>query len=57
MLYFPSNFGAETTRIFYVGLMGTHVPLSREVVDTVYELRPVPADHKAHANSAARMGL
>ena len=57
VLYFPSNFGAETTKVFYVGLMGKFEALSREIVDAVYELRPVPADHKTKANSAPQMGL
>ena len=46
-LYFPSNFGAEQTRIFYIGLAGEFTQVNRVgVVNCVYEARPMMEDHK-----------
>ncbi|KAI8820091.1 galactose-binding domain-like protein [Fimicolochytrium jonesii] len=38
-LYFPSNFGAEVTRIFYIGLKGEWDVIKKDPVITVYEVR------------------
>ncbi|EFA79350.1 UPF0424 family protein [Heterostelium album PN500] len=45
-LYFPTNFGAPTTRIYYIGLKGTYTNTKREVVTAVYESKPQLSDHK-----------
>eukprot|EP01132_Coremiostelium_polycephalum_P009277 gene9277-11370_t len=45
-LYFPTNFGAPTTKIYYIGLKGVYTNAKREIVNTVYESRPQVADHK-----------
>ncbi|KYQ93679.1 hypothetical protein DLAC_11610 [Tieghemostelium lacteum] len=45
-LYFPSNFGAPTTKIYYIGLKGVYTNSKREIVSTVYESRPQLSDHK-----------
>jgi len=48
VLHFPENFGAEKTRIFYVGLRGEFQQNFRDKVTiATYEARPVPDDHKA----------
>ena len=46
-LHFPSNFGAEQTKIFYIGLAGEFSQANRVgVVNCVYEARPMMEDHK-----------
>jgi len=46
-LYFTSNFGADTTKIFYIGLAGEFTKSNRVgVVNAVYEARAIPEDHK-----------
>lgn len=38
ILYFPSNYGADTTALKYIGLQGEHTHYRREAVHTEYEL-------------------
>ncbi|KAK8921733.1 hypothetical protein KSP39_PZI020145 [Platanthera zijinensis] len=46
-LHFPVNFGAETTKIHYIGLRGEATQLKRDAVaNIVYELYPNPSEHK-----------
>ncbi|XP_076319076.1 PITH domain-containing protein 1 isoform X1 [Tachypleus tridentatus] len=46
-LHFPTNFGAENTRIYYIGLLGEYSELPRqELTLFCYESAPNPADHK-----------
>ena len=46
-MYIPSNFGAERTRIYYIGLKGEFLGyVKRAPVITSYELKPNPADNK-----------
>ena len=48
-LYFPSNFGDDQTRIYYIGLAGEWVPSNRVgVVNCVYEARPMMQDHQVN---------
>ncbi|GAA93698.1 uncharacterized protein L969DRAFT_53569 [Mixia osmundae IAM 14324] len=44
-LFFPSNHGDETTRIYFVGFRGEYTQLSREAINFVYEAQANPADH------------
>ncbi|XP_064383353.1 PITH domain-containing protein 1-like [Halichondria panicea] len=47
LMYIPSNLGAETTKIYYIGLRGEFAQAQRQgIVITSYEARPNPADHK-----------
>jgi len=50
-LFFPSNFGNDVSRIYYVGLTGEATQLKREVVHATYELRPQASDHKNPAET------
>ncbi|KXN72385.1 UPF0424 family protein [Conidiobolus coronatus NRRL 28638] len=45
-LYFPDNFGAESTEIIYIGLKGEFTELKDDPIITVYELQPNVKDHK-----------
>ncbi|KAJ3029695.1 PITH domain-containing protein 1 [Rhizophlyctis rosea] len=37
-LYFPENFGGETTTIFYIGLKGEWMEINKDPIITIYEL-------------------
>ncbi|RZC37413.1 PITH domain-containing protein CG6153, partial [Asbolus verrucosus] len=46
-LHFPSNFGDETTRIYYIGLRGEYSQAHHHgVTICTYEARPNISDHK-----------
>ncbi|CAK8685062.1 unnamed protein product [Clavelina lepadiformis] len=46
-IFFPDNYGAETTKVYYIGLKGDYKQAQRqEVLITNYELAANPADHK-----------
>lgn len=46
-IHISRNFGAETTKVYYIGLKGEFTEVNRqEVMICTYELRPNPADHK-----------
>uniref|UniRef100_A0A023GG31 Putative thioredoxin-like protein n=1 Tax=Amblyomma triste TaxID=251400 RepID=A0A023GG31_AMBTT len=46
-LHFPSNFGDDVTRIYYIGLHGEFSEAQRQgIVLCSYESAPNPADHK-----------
>mmetsp|Transcript_31010 Transcript_31010/g.34582 ORF Transcript_31010/g.34582 Transcript_31010/m.34582 type:complete len:232 (+) Transcript_31010:22-717(+) len=45
-LHFSANFGAEVTKILYIGLKGEYREFKRQAVNVTYELRPNPADNK-----------
>merc|ERR1712176_169981 len=46
-LYFPSNMGADQTKIYYIGLSGEWTKATRVgVVNAVYEARPMIQDHQ-----------
>ena len=47
-LHFPTNFGDDQTKIYYIGLAGEFTKETRAgVVNAVYESRPMLKDHKA----------
>ncbi|KDR10778.1 PITH domain-containing protein GA19395 [Zootermopsis nevadensis] len=49
-LYFPRNFGSETTKIYYIGLRGEFSEAHRHgVTICTYESSPNVADHKTSA--------
>lgn len=46
-MHFPGNFGADNTRIYYIGLKGEWMPAHRHgVTICTYEARPMLDDHK-----------
>lgn len=48
-IHIPSNFGAETTKIYYIGLKGDFTEAHRhEVTICNYEITPNVSDHKAN---------
>jgi len=50
-MYIPTNFGAETTRIDYIGLKGDYFEAyKREAVITAYESKPQMQDHQTKAD-------
>ncbi|KAH6922529.1 hypothetical protein HPB50_015271 [Hyalomma asiaticum] len=55
-LHFPSNFGSETTRVYYIGLHGEYTEAQRQgVVLCSYESAANPADHKVQQQQRANM--
>lgn len=51
--FFEENYGASSTKIFYIGLNGEYMALQRKPVKTVYELRPVPDQTKLESEAKA----
>lgn len=45
-LYISANFGAEFTEVHFVALKGDFSERQRRAVTAVYEVQPVPGDHK-----------
>lgn len=53
-IHFPSSFGGETTKIFYIGFSGEFLGVPKEgIVIATYEARPMPQDHKGEIKDAA----
>lgn len=49
-LHFPASFGADSTKVYYIGLKGDFTQVNRqEIVICAYEAAANPADHKAEA--------
>jgi len=49
-LYFPENFGADSTVVRFIAFKGEFSERKRQAVDAVYEARPVSTDHKTPAD-------
>jgi len=49
-LFFPSNFGAENTRITYISFKGEHSDYKRRAVEAIYEATPQVKDHKVEGD-------
>nr|CAB3264899.1 PITH domain-containing protein 1 [Phallusia mammillata] len=46
-IFFPENYGSDSTKIYYIGLTGDFTQAQRqEIMITNYELAANPADHK-----------
>jgi len=51
-IYIPENFGASSTRIYYIGLKGDVLgQFKREAVITTYESKPQMKDHQVPGGS------
>jgi PITH domain len=55
-LFFSRNFGADQTRVMYIGLKGEYTLYKREAVRSVYESRPLAAPRKINEETN-RMGI
>ncbi|CAO3660324.1 unnamed protein product [Rhizopus stolonifer] len=47
-LFFPENFGEDTSIVRYIGFKGEWTEVKRDPIITVYEANANPADHKVH---------
>lgn len=46
-IYFPNNFGSETSKVYFIGLKGDFQEVHRHgVTICTYEAKPNPSDHK-----------
>jgi hypothetical protein len=45
-LFFPGNFGSDSTRLSYIGFKGEYTAINKDPIITVYELAANPSDHK-----------
>ncbi|KAL7752813.1 hypothetical protein RI367_001816 [Sorochytrium milnesiophthora] len=50
-LYFCENFGADATRLLFVGFKGEWTELKRDPIITLYEAAANPADHATEAEA------
>eukprot|EP01112_Ceratiomyxa_fruticulosa_P021402 TRINITY_DN750_c0_g1_i1.p1 TRINITY_DN750_c0_g1~~TRINITY_DN750_c0_g1_i1.p1 ORF type:complete len:206 (+),score=43.57 TRINITY_DN750_c0_g1_i1:172-789(+) len=48
--HIPTNFGADFTKIYYIGLKGEFHAQKREAVIAIYESKPQLSDHKSSAD-------
>lgn len=56
-LFISHNFGADTTKIMYLGFKGEFTKYRREAVQAVYEARPLKAAKDVRDTKAPRMGM
>lgn len=57
-LYFPTNFGEQKTRIYYIGLRGEYIGEVRtQIAITAYEARPMLEDHKGEIPHAVQRSV
>jgi hypothetical protein len=54
-LHVPSSFGAEQTKIHFVGIKGEFSERKRQAVQAVYEAKPLPKDHKVPGTEDAAL--
>lgn len=54
-IHIPENYGADCTKIYYIGLRGEFTEAKRDAVAlATYESRPVPQDHKGEIPDSCR---
>jgi len=57
-LHFPSNFGDETSKIYFIGLKGDWSPAHQHGVTLcTYETTPSMADHKDKVLESSNMNI
>ncbi|KAH0478452.1 MAG: hypothetical protein KVP17_000527 [Porospora cf. gigantea B] len=56
-LHIPTNFGAPTTQVYYIGLKGERTGYRRAPVNTVYESRANLNDHKVKDDITPGFGI
>jgi len=49
-IYISDNYGANTTKIYYIGFKGDFTPVKRQAVTAVYESKPQAKDHQTPAD-------
>lgn len=57
-IHIPSNYGAETTIVYYIGFSGEFLHVPREgVVIASYEARAMPQDHKGEIPDSSKFEI
>ena len=57
-IHFPSNFGENTTKIYYIGLKGDFMESQKHgVTICTYEARPNPSDHLFNEHNPAEYSV
>ncbi|QDZ19564.1 PITH domain-containing protein [Chloropicon primus] len=57
-MYFPESYGGNQTKIHFIGFKGEATQNQRDkIVNAVYEVKPIPEDHKAGNDEMAMKSI